>query len=95
MHHRHRSEPAPEPTPSRPDKNSKGTHHSQLWAGLIIVAIILIALIPIVSSKLHSLILITWLKRVLKFQRVLLSLINLRVKSLSVVLRRRVSLRVV
>lgn len=54
MHHRHRSEPAPEPTPSRPDKNSKGTHHSQLWAGLIIVAIILIALIPIVSSKLHS-----------------------------------------
>ena len=54
MHHRHRSEPAPEPTPSRPDKNSKGTNHSQLWAGLIIVAIILIALIPIVSSKLHS-----------------------------------------
>lgn len=54
MHHRHCSEPAPEPTPSRPDKNSKGTHHSQLWAGLIIVAIILIALIPIVSSKLHS-----------------------------------------
>lgn len=54
MHHRYRSEPAPEPTPSRPDKNSKGTNHSQLWAGLIIVAIILIALIPIVSSKLHS-----------------------------------------
>lgn len=54
MHLRHRSEPAPEPTPSRPDKNSKGTNHSQLWAGLIIVAIILIALIPIVSSKLHS-----------------------------------------
>lgn len=54
MHHRRRSEPAPEPTPSRPDKNSKGTNHSQLWAGLIIVAIILIALIPIVSSKLHS-----------------------------------------
>lgn len=54
MHHCHRSEPAPEPTPSRPDKNSKGTNHSQLWAGLIIVAIILIALIPIVSSKLHS-----------------------------------------
>lgn len=54
MHHRHRSETAPEPTPSRPDKNSKGTNHSQLWAGLIIVAIILIALIPIVSSKLHS-----------------------------------------
>ena len=54
MHHRHHSEPAPEPTPSRPEKNSKGTKHSQLWAGLIIVAIILIALIPIVSSKLHS-----------------------------------------
>lgn len=53
MHHRH-SEPAPEPTPSRPENNSKGTNHSQLWAGLIIVAIILIALIPIVSSKLHS-----------------------------------------
>lgn len=53
MHHRN-SESMSESTSGRPDKNSKGSNHSQLWAGLIIVAIILIALIPIVSSRLHS-----------------------------------------
>lgn len=58
MHHRE-SEPEAEPeVTSRKSTQSegspKGPHHSQLWAGLIIVAIILIALIPIVSSRLHA-----------------------------------------
>lgn len=58
MHHRE-SEPEAEPeVTSRKSTQSegspKGPHHSQLWAGLIIVAIILIALIPIVSSRLHT-----------------------------------------
>lgn len=58
MHHRHaelepESKQAPK-TPNESDQNSHGMHHSQLWAGLIIVAIILIALIPIVSSRLRS-----------------------------------------
>lgn len=58
MHHRE-SEPEAEPeVTSRKSTQSegspKGPHHSQLWAGLIIVAIILIALIPIVSSRWHA-----------------------------------------
>lgn len=58
MHHRE-SEPEAEPeVTSRKSTQSegspKGPHHSQLWAGLIIVAIIIIALIPIVSSRLHA-----------------------------------------
>lgn len=58
MHHRE-SEPesAPEVTSRKSTQSEgspKGPHHSQLWAGLIIVAIILIALIPIVSSRLHA-----------------------------------------
>ena len=58
MHHRE-SEPKAEPeVASRKSTQSegspKGPHHSQLWAGLIIVAIIIIALIPIVSSRLHA-----------------------------------------
>lgn len=58
MHHRE-SEPEAEPeVTSRKSTQSegspKGPYHSQLWAGLIIVAIILIALIPIVSSRLHA-----------------------------------------
>ena len=58
MHHRH-AELEPESkqaskTPNESEQNSHGMHHSQLWAGLIIVAIILIALIPIVSSRLRS-----------------------------------------
>lgn len=58
MHHRE-SEPEAEPeVTSRKSTQSegspKGPHHSQLWAGLIIVAIILTALIPIVSSRLHA-----------------------------------------
>ena len=58
MHHRE-SEPEADPeVTSRKSTQSegspKGPHHSQLWAGLIIVAIILIALIPIVSSRLHA-----------------------------------------
>ncbi|QTQ39258.1 LysM peptidoglycan-binding domain-containing protein [Lactobacillus taiwanensis] len=58
MHHRHaelepESKQAPK-TPNESEQNSHGMHHSQLWAGLIIVAIILIALIPIVSSRLRS-----------------------------------------
>lgn len=58
MHHRE-SQPEAEPeVTSRKSTQSegspKGPHHSQLWAGLIIVAIIIIALIPIVSSRLHA-----------------------------------------
>ncbi len=58
MHHRE-SEPEADPeVTSRKSTQSegspKGPHHSQLWAGLIIVAIIIIALIPIVSSRLHA-----------------------------------------
>ncbi len=57
MHHRE-SEPAEPEVTSRKSTQSegspKGPHHSQLWAGLIIVAIIIIALIPIVSSRLHA-----------------------------------------
>ncbi len=58
MHHREsESESTPEVT-SRKSTQSEGSpkvpHHSQLWAGLIIVAIIIIALIPIVSSRLHA-----------------------------------------
>ncbi len=58
MHH-WESEPEAEPeVTSRKSTQSegspKGPHHSQLWAGLIIVAIILIALIPIVSSRWHA-----------------------------------------
>lgn len=56
MHHRE-SEAEPEVTSRKSTQSEgspKGPHHSQLWAGLIIVAIILIALIPIVSSRLHA-----------------------------------------
>ncbi|WP_304676448.1 LysM domain-containing protein [uncultured Lactobacillus sp.] len=54
MHHRE-SEPEVTSRKSTQSEGSpKGPHHSQLWAGLIIVAIILIALIPIVSSRLHA-----------------------------------------
>ncbi|MGS0678004.1 LysM peptidoglycan-binding domain-containing protein [Lactobacillus johnsonii] len=54
MHHRE-SEPEVTSRKSTQSEGSpKGPHHSQLWAGLIIVAIIIIALIPIVSSRLHA-----------------------------------------
>lgn len=56
MHHRE-SEAEPEVTSRKSTQSEgspKGPHHSQLWAGLIIVAIIIIALIPIVSSRLHA-----------------------------------------
>lgn len=54
MHHRE-SEPEVTSRKSTQSEGSpKGPHHSQLWAGLIIVAIILIALIPIVSSRLYA-----------------------------------------
>ena len=95
MHHRE-SQPEAEPeVTSRKSTQSegspKGPHHSQLWAGLIIVAIIIIALIPIVSSRLHA------NSNNLAEKSVsahLLSLTRLKVKRVSTALLRRVSLRV-
>ncbi|HBN37212.1 MAG TPA: LysM domain-containing protein [Lactobacillus johnsonii] len=54
MHHRESQPEVTSRKSTQSEGSPKGPHHSQLWAGLIIVAIILIALIPIVSSRLHA-----------------------------------------
>lgn len=54
MHHRESQPEVTSRKSTQSEGSPKGPHHSQLWAGLIIVAIIIIALIPIVSSRLHA-----------------------------------------
>lgn len=54
MHHRASQPEVTSRKSTQSEGSPKGPHHSQLWAGLIIVAIIIIALIPIVSSRLHA-----------------------------------------
>lgn len=54
MHHRESQPEITSRKSTQSEGSPKGPHHSQLWAGLIIVAIIIIALIPIVSSRLHA-----------------------------------------
>lgn len=54
MHHRESQPEVTSRKSTQSEGSPKGLHHSQLWAGLIIVAIIIIALIPIVSSRLHA-----------------------------------------
>lgn len=54
MHHRESQPEVTSRKSTQSEGSPKGQHHSQLWAGLIIVAITIIALIPIVSSRLHA-----------------------------------------